>query len=475
MDHTTGAPSVPPVSRELFTFAVRLALRAGRLSAEAFHGDRPAARKPDGTEVASAVSAVESFVRSELAAAFPEDAVLFGEDAVSGEGAGQWAGTSGRRWVIGPVDGAREFADRVPTFSCNVAYEDAYGPAVGIVNLPMSRQLVAAGRGIGCRLLLGEDPDPLEALRTGHGRLRAGGRTELSGARTQARNMAEWPETLLTALHRRVFLVPAGGGVLDVLAGRADALVVAGPALGYGGLAPLPVIVAEGGGRVTDLTGAPVLEGDGSVLITNGALHDEFLEIVAASGEGHDARAVLADPHPDWAAGGAALCAELLAALAPAAGRVEHIGSTSVPGMAAKPVFDLQVSVADLEAAAGAFDAPLAARGFVRSPYEADHVPAGRDDDPARWAKRMWSRRGGPGPDVNLHVRRAGSPNERLALLFRDWFRAHPEAVPAYARFKRELAHRTADMGSYAEVKDPVVDLIVEVAEPWAAATGWRP
>ncbi|OKI01403.1 hypothetical protein A6A06_19445 [Streptomyces sp. CB02923] len=183
----------------------------------------------------------------------------------------------------------------------------------------------------------------------------------------------------------------------------------------------------------------------------------------------------MADAHPGWAAEGAALTAELLAALAPVARRAEHIGSTSVPGMAAKPVFDLQVSVADLAAAADAFDAPLAARGFVRSRHERDHVPAGRDDDPARWAKRMWSRRGGPGPDVNLHVRRTGSPNERLALLFRDWFRAHPGAVPAYARFKRELAHRTADLGSYAEVKDPVVDLVAGVAEAWAEETGWRP
>lgn len=79
------------------------------------------------------------------------------------------------------------------------------------------------------------------------------------------------------------------------------------------------------------------------------------------------------------------------------------------------------------------------------------------------------------GEDVNLHVRVAGSPNERLALLFRDWFRAHPEAVPAYAAFKRTLAGAVADTGTYADVKDPVVDLVVTVAEPWAAATGWRP
>jgi len=61
----------------------------------------------------------------------------------------------------------------------------------------------------------------------------------------------------------------------------------------------------------------------------------------------------------------------------------------------------------------------------------------------------MWLRRGHAGGDVDLHVRRVGSPNERLALLFRDWFRAHPEAVPAYAAFKRALADVVPDTGTY--------------------------
>jgi GrpB-like predicted nucleotidyltransferase (UPF0157 family) len=63
-----------------------------------------------------------------------------------------------------------------------------------------------------------------------------------------------------------------------------------------------------------------------------------------------------------------------------------------------------------------------------------------------------------------------------MALLFRDWFRAHPAAVPAYAAFKDTLAGAVADdLGVYTDVKDPVVDLVMEVAEEWAGATGWRP
>ncbi|MFJ8824907.1 GrpB family protein [Streptomyces sp. NPDC102467] len=186
---------------------------------------------------------------------------------------------------------------------------------------------------------------------------------------------------------------------------------------------------------------------------------------------------VVAPHDPAWAAQGAALCAQLGAAIGPLALYVEHIGSTSVPGMAAKAIYDVQVSVADLDDAAAAFEAPLAALGFVRAPYLRDHVPAGRegDEDPADWAKRYWSRRTEDATPVNLHVRRAGSPNERLALLFRDWLRATPEAVPAYGRFKYVLAQAVADTGTYADVKDPVVDVIGVVAEQWAARTGWRP
>jgi GrpB-like predicted nucleotidyltransferase (UPF0157 family) len=102
-------------------------------------------------------------------------------------------------------------------------------------------------------------------------------------------------------------------------------------------------------------------------------------------------------------------------------------------------------------------------------------VPVGWSGDHATWAKRLWLRRGSPSGDVNLHVRRAGSPNERVALLFRDWFRAHPEAVPAYGEFKRVLATVCPDVDTYAAAKDPVVDLVIAVAEKWATDSGWSP
>jgi GrpB-like predicted nucleotidyltransferase (UPF0157 family) len=193
----------------------------------------------------------------------------------------------------------------------------------------------------------------------------------------------------------------------------------------------------------------------------------------ASAAEGIAPTFVVVPYDPAWQRRGAVLAAELYAALAPIAVRVEHIGSTAIAGMAAKPVFDLQVSVTDLDAAVAAFDGPLAAFGLARTPYEQDHVPAGRSDPPHLWAKRLWSRPDPGGERINLHCRVVGSPNERLALLFRDWLRAHPQAIAAYARFKEVLAATVSDIGTYSDVKDPVVDLVITVAEEWASATDW--
>ncbi|MCW2548677.1 MAG: hypothetical protein JWN96_3137 [Mycobacterium sp.] len=184
---------------------------------------------------------------------------------------------------------------------------------------------------------------------------------------------------------------------------------------------------------------------------------------------------VVVDSDPEWPGRAARLVALLTENLPSLVRRIEHIGSTAVPGMAAKDVIDLQVSVDDLDAAAKGFDGPLAALGFRRSPYEYDHVPAECSDNGDRWAKRLWTRRDHAEGNVNLHARRVGSPNERLALLFRDWFCAHPEAVPPYAAFKHSLAAVVSDVGNYSDVKDPIVDLVIAMAEPWAAATGWNP
>ncbi len=176
-----------------------------------------------------------------------------------------------------------------------------------------------------------------------------------------------------------------------------------------------------------------------------------------------------------WPARAGSELATLTGALGPLVVHAEHIGSTAVPQMSAKDVIDLQLSVRDLAEAAAAFAEPLARLGYTRKPYERDHVPAGDPSDPALWAKRFWHRRGHQDGDVNLHVRLAGAPNDRLALLFRDWLRAHPDAVAGYSRFKVMLAGQVGDIAAYTDIKDPVVDVVIAAAGRWAAQTGWQP
>lgn len=177
-------------------------------------------------------------------------------------------------------------------------------------------------------------------------------------------------------------------------------------------------------------------------------------------------------PYDDrWPAEFGRIATPLRGALGDLAPRIDHIGSTAVPGLAAKDVIDLQVTVADL-AQADRLAPSFERAGYVATPYRRDHRPAGDPSDPGRWEKRLWQ--SPPGARrVNLHVRVAGWPNQRYALLFRDYLRARPRAAAAYARLKRGLAERFGnDLAAYTDLKDSACDLIIVAAEDWAAAGG---
>jgi GrpB-like predicted nucleotidyltransferase (UPF0157 family) len=154
--------------------------------------------------------------------------------------------------------------------------------------------------------------------------------------------------------------------------------------------------------------------------------------------------------------------------------RIDHIGSTAVPGLAAKDIIDIQVTVATLDAPA--LVAALAPIGYtLREDITGDHLPPGRADAPEEWAKLYFRAPDGQRP-THLHVRRAGHANQRYALLFRDYLRATPSSARAYAQVKQALARlHPHDIYAYYAVKDPVCDLIMDAAEQWAATTGYTP
>ncbi|MGI0483990.1 GrpB family protein [Pantanalinema rosaneae CENA516] len=151
--------------------------------------------------------------------------------------------------------------------------------------------------------------------------------------------------------------------------------------------------------------------------------------------------------------------------------RIDHIGSTSVPGLAAKDIIDIQITVASLDPAI----IPLFEQiGYQQSPHLQDHLPPGASQrhDWVKWLFKPLP----PHRPVNAHVRIVGRANQRYALLFRDYLRSHPASAQAYAQVKQALANYHADNAeAYYDVKDPVCDLIMEGAEIWAETTGWHP
>lgn len=179
----------------------------------------------------------------------------------------------------------------------------------------------------------------------------------------------------------------------------------------------------------------------------------------------------IVDYQPTWPAEFAAIAATLRGSLGALALRIDHIGSTSVPGLAAKDIIDVQITVAAL---APEVLATLTALGYIRPEgIWCDHRPpnsTGPDSDWDKWflrepqTQRM----------TNTHVRVLGRPNQRYPILFRDYLRAHPATAAAYAELKRRLARELADPMTYPAVKDPAVDLIYFAAEDWAAATNWH-
>ena len=185
-------------------------------------------------------------------------------------------------------------------------------------------------------------------------------------------------------------------------------------------------------------------------------------------------RRIVIQPYRDeWPSDFAAVKGLLRAALGDVADRIDHIGSTAVPGLAAKDIIDVQVSVPNLD------DPRLAAAmeqlGAAATDITTDHVPPGDESGPTAWEKRYFRAPASWRP-THLHVRATGRPNFRYPLLFRDYLRHSAAAAAAYAQVKMALAGlHPDDVGAYYDVKDPVCDLIMQAAERWATDVAWSP
>ena len=182
---------------------------------------------------------------------------------------------------------------------------------------------------------------------------------------------------------------------------------------------------------------------------------------------------VIQSYNPEWPQEFEVIRAALRDILGSRAIRIDHIGSTSVPGLGAKDVIDIQVTVQELS--------PKIIQKMVNAGYEhlgnitSDHVPLGEDSDPKLWEKLIFVQPQGQ-RRANVHVRVDGNPNQCYPLLFRDYLRAHPNSAKSIELIKREIAKRHADdVEAYYDIKDPVYDLIWDAALEWAKYTNWKP
>ncbi|GAA5142387.1 GrpB family protein [Nocardioides marinquilinus] len=154
------------------------------------------------------------------------------------------------------------------------------------------------------------------------------------------------------------------------------------------------------------------------------------------------------DPDPAWPVAFAEHERRIRDALGPHAVQVEHVGSTSVPGLAAKPIIDVLVTVRDITAEEDYLE-PLLAAGYVLRVREPGH----------RLVRT-------PALDVHVHVVEVGAQAARDYLVFRDHLRADADDRALYERTKRDLLEREwADMNAYSDAKTDVITAIKARAE----------
>lgn len=164
----------------------------------------------------------------------------------------------------------------------------------------------------------------------------------------------------------------------------------------------------------------------------------------------------------DWPVRFRQLAKDIRGALGEVAIRIDHIGSTSIPGLAAKPIIDMRISVADFDPL-DEYRLPLEGLGYV---FRADNPEL---------TKRYFREPLGS-PRTHIHVRRSGSWAEQFALLFRDYLRLHPEEAREYEDLKRSLASKfRGDRHGYTDAKQPFIWGLMGRADRWSQEVGWLP
>jgi histidinol-phosphatase len=247
---------------ELREFAVELGKGAGDITLQYFRRKPETSTKADGSYVTIADRRAEEYLRKQIAARFPDDGFL-------GEEEGESQGTSGRRWIVDPIDGTFAFVHGVPFYGVLIALEIEEELIAGVINIPALGEIVSAAKGVGCffngepsrvsttarldeALLLSTDFS--SCARYGFGR--AAGLLQ-----AQAKTSRTWGDCY---------------GYVLVATGRADVMI--DPVMNLWDCAALLPIMEEAGGTFTDWRGVRTADG-GNAIATNGVLFDEVMSI----------------------------------------------------------------------------------------------------------------------------------------------------------------------------------------------------
>ncbi|HSF58768.1 MAG TPA: GrpB family protein [Candidatus Binatia bacterium] len=154
--------------------------------------------------------------------------------------------------------------------------------------------------------------------------------------------------------------------------------------------------------------------------------------------------------------------------------RIDHIGSTAVPGLGAKDVIDIQITVYDLDKADGLTN-PLRDAGFRQgSAFQYDVFHKKSETDPE--LRKLFMREPEGKRRTHIHIRELGRFNQRYALLFRDYLRSSEDVRAEYELLKRRAAQLFPEsIDGYLLLKDPVEHILYEAASLWAEKVRWSP
>jgi histidinol phosphatase-like enzyme (inositol monophosphatase family) len=257
---------------ESLEFALQAARRAAEIILPYYQGDLGVEIKGDGSPVTLADRGAEQELRRLIRERFPNDGVL-------GEEFGEGPGTSGRRWILDPIDGTKAFVRGVPLFGVLIGMEQDGEAVLGVVSMPALDEFVYAAKGQGCWWL----PSGLKPGSPPR-RARVSSLAPLADGLLLLNSYEYFEKGKRTAAHDRLLRTARQQrgwgdcyGHILVATGRAEVCV--DPMMNPWDNAPLLPILQEAGGTFTDWQGKATIHG-GDGISTNGKVFDEVMRVV---------------------------------------------------------------------------------------------------------------------------------------------------------------------------------------------------